>query len=183
MALGMSFLPLFPQPLPIFIAVLVAFVAYMKPQIGMPIGGFVIGLGLMYHLADLSFISFLGDMQVRVAFIVIWMGLFVALPLFFKRYKSALAIDFGILAVTALFFAPLYFLAIPLILASAVFFKKYVALTVIYYVLLSVPLQIMQYYQYTVLPIVRPDWWLAPGSSPPLLVPLNFNWQEISQHR
>ena len=172
MAAGMSFLPLFPQPLPILIAILVAFVAYTKPQIGMPIGGLVIGLGLMYHLSNLSFISFLGEMQVRVAFIVIWMGLFVALPLFFKRYKSALAIDFGILAVTTLFFAPIYFLAIPLILASAVFFKKYVALSVVYYVLLSVPLQIMQYFKYVVLPITRSDWWLAPGSAPPLLVPL-----------
>jgi hypothetical protein len=180
MALGMSFLPLFPQPLPVLIAVLVAFVAYMKPQIGMPIGGFVIGLGLMYHLADLSFISFLGDMEVRVAFIVIWMGLFVALPLFFKRYKSALAIDFGILAVTMLFFTPLYFLAIPLILASAVFFKKYVALTVIYYALLSVPLQIMQYFKYVVLPITQPEWWLAPGSSPPLLVPLNLIGRDLT---
>ena len=180
MAAGMSFLPLFPQPLPLLIAILVAFVAYMKPQIGMPIGGLVIGLGLMYHLADLYFISFLGDMQVRVAFIVIWMGLFVALPLLFKRYKSALAIDFGILAVTMLFFAPLYFLAIPLILASAVFFKKYVALSVIYYVLLSVPLQIMQYYKYVVLPIARSDWWLAPGSSPPLLVPLTSIGKDLT---
>jgi hypothetical protein len=63
-------------------------------------------------------------------------------------------------------------LAIPLILASAVYFKKYVSFTIIYYVLLSVPLQIMQYYQYTVLPIVRAEWWLEPGSAPPLLVPL-----------
>jgi hypothetical protein len=172
MALGMSFLPLFPQPLPILLAVLVAFVTFKKPQFGMPIGGAVIGLGLMFHLAEMYFISFLGDTQVRVAFVVIWMALFVGLPLFFKRYKSALAIDFGILSVTVLFFAPIYFLAIPLILASAVFFKKYVSLTVIYYALLTVPLQIMQYYQYTVLPIIRSDWWLEPGSSPPLLVPL-----------
>ena len=138
----------------------------------MTVGGAVIGLGLMSHLADLYFISFLGDTQVRVAFIVIWMALFVGVPLMFKRYKSALAIDFGILAVTMLFFAPAYFMAIPLILASAVFFKKYVSLTIIYYALLTVPLQIMQYYQYTVLPIVRTEWWLEPGSSPPLLVPL-----------
>jgi hypothetical protein len=172
MALGMSILPLFPQPLPAMIAVLVAFVTFKFPRIGMSIGGAVIGLGLMYHLAQLYFISFLGDMRVRVAFIVIWMALFIAVPAIFNRYKSALAIDFGILAVAALFSAPLYFLAIPLILASAVYFKKYVTFTVIYYVLLSVPLQIMQYYQYTVLPIVRPDWWLQPGSSPPLLVPL-----------
>ena len=173
MALGMSFLPLFPQPLPMLLAVLVAFVTFKKPRIGMTVGGAVIGLGLMYHLADLYFISFLGDTQVRVAFIVIWMTLFVGLPLMFKRYKSALAIDLGILAVTMLFFAPTYFLAIPLILASAVFFKKYVSLTIIYYVLLTVPLQIFQYYKYTVLPIVRPDWWLEPGSSPPLLVSLS----------
>ena len=180
MALGMSFLPLFPQPLPLLLAVLVGFVTFKKPQVGMPIGGAVIGLGLMFHLAELYFISFLGDTQIRVAFVVIWMALFVGLPMFFKRYKSALAIDFGILSVTMLFFAPLYFLAIPLILASAVFFKKYVSLTVIYYVLLTVPLQIMQYYQYTVLPIIRSDWWLEPGSSPPLLVPLTSIAKDLS---
>jgi len=172
MAVGMSVLPLFPQPLPIFLAVLVAFITFKIPRVGMPIGGVVIGLGLMYHLAQLYFISFLGDFQVRVAFIVIWMVLFIVPPAIFNRYKSALAVDFGILAVACLFVGPIYFLAIPLILASAVFFKKYVSLTVIYYVLLSVPLQIMQYYQYTILPIVRSDWWLEPGSSPPLLVPL-----------
>jgi hypothetical protein len=172
MAVGMSVLPLFPQPLPIFLAVLVAFITFKIPRVGMPIGGVIIGLGLMYHLATLYFISFLGDFQIRVAFIVIWMALFVAAPAIFNRYKSALAVDFGILAVACLFVGSIYFLAIPLILASAVFFKKYVSLTVIYYVLLSVPLQIMQYYQYTVLPIVRSDWWLEPGSAPPLLVPL-----------
>jgi len=71
-----------------------------------------------------------------------------------------------------LFFAPTYFLAIPLILASAVFFKKYVTFTMIYYVLLTVPLQIMQYFTYTVDKITRPDWWLEAGSSPPIFVPL-----------
>lgn len=172
MAVGMSVLPLFPQPLPIFLAVLVAFITFKIPRVGMSIGGVVIGLGLMYHLAQLYFISFLGDIQIRVAFIVIWMALFIVPPAIFNRYKSALAIDFGILAVASLFVGQIYFLAIPLILASAVFFKKYVSLTIIYYVLLSVPLQIMQYFQYTVLPIVRSDWWLEPGSSPPLLVPL-----------
>ncbi|MGD0406204.1 MAG: hypothetical protein ABSB10_06080 [Candidatus Bathyarchaeia archaeon] len=173
MALGMSFLPLFPQPLPILLAVLVAFVTFRSPRFGMPIGGAVIGLGLMYHLAELYFISFLGEIQVRIAVIVVWMTLFVVLPIIFHRYKSALAIDLGILAVTMLFFTSTYFLAIPLILASAVFFKKYVSLTIVYYVLLSVPLQIVQYFKYTVAVIVRPDWWLEPGSSPPVFVPLN----------
>ncbi|TFH25388.1 hypothetical protein E4G67_01050, partial [Candidatus Bathyarchaeota archaeon] len=180
MALGMSFLPIFPQHLPILLAVLVAFVVYKSPRLGMPIGGAVVGFGLMYHLADLKFISFLGDTPVRVAFVVVWLTLFVASPLISNRYKSALAIDFGLLAVTMLFFAPLYFLAIPLLFASAVFFKKYVSFNVIYYVLLSVHLQIMQYYTYVVKPILRPDWWLEAGSSPPLLVPLTSIGKDIN---
>jgi hypothetical protein len=138
----------------------------------MPIGGVIIGLGLFFHLSEMYFISFLGDTPVRVAFLVVWMTLFVCLPIVFNRYKSALAIDFGILAVVSLFFAPLYFLAIPLIIASAVFFKKYVGLTIVYYVLISVPLQLLQYYQYVIMPIVRNDWWLEAGSAPPVFVPL-----------
>ncbi|MGE5532942.1 MAG: hypothetical protein ACM3UN_01185, partial [Bacillota bacterium] len=180
MGVGMSILPLFPQPLPIFVAILIAFITFKIPRVGMPIGGAIIGLGLMYHLAQLYFISFLGDIQVRVAFIVIWMVLFVVPPSLFNRYKSALATDFGILAVTTLFIGPIYFLAIPLLLASAVFFKKYVSLSIIYFVLLSVPLQIMQYFQYTVLPIVRSDWWLEPGSAPPLLVPLTSIGKDLA---
>ena len=173
MALGMTFLPLFPSPLPIILAVLVAFLVFQNPLYGMPIGGAIIGIGLMYHLAELYFISFLGSEMVRVAVVVIWMALFVGLPIVFHRYKSALAIDFGILAVTMLFSGSTYFLAIPLILASAVYFKKYVALTVIFYALISVPLQILQYFTYTVLPIVQPDWWNAPGTSPPLFISLS----------
>ncbi len=180
MGVGMSILPMFPQPLPIFIAILVAFVTFKIPRVGMTIGGVIIGLGLMYHLAQLYFISFLGDMQIRVAFIIIWMALFVVPPALFNRYKSALATDFGILAVTTLFVGPLYFLAIPILLASAVFFKKYVSLSIIYFVLLSVPLQIMQYFQYTVLPIVRSDWWVEPGSAPPLLVPLTSIGKDLA---
>ena len=173
MALGMSFLPLFPQPLPIILAVLVAFITFQYPMYGMPIGGAVIGIGLMYHLAELYFISFLGATVVRVAVVVVWIALFVGLPVFFHRYKSVLAIDFGIIAVMTLFFAPTYFLAIPLILASAVYFKRYVALTVVYYTLISVPLMILQYFNYTVALIARSDWWNAAGSSPPLFTALN----------
>ena len=180
MSLGMSFLPLFPQPLPIFLAFLVAFITYQKPQFGMPIGGAVIGLGLIFHLSELYFISFLGDTPARIVFIVIWLVLFTVLPALFNRYRSALAIDFGILSVVALFFEPTIFLAIPLILASAVFFKKFVSLTLIYYTLLSVPLQLMQYYQYTVLLIERSDWWTAPGSAPPLFVSLSAISQDLT---
>jgi hypothetical protein len=180
MTLGMSYLPIFPQPLPILIAVLVAFAVYKSPRLGMPVGGAIIGFGLMYHLAELRFISFLGDTPIRVAFIVVWLALFILLPLISNSYRSALSLDFGILAFTMLFFAPLYFLAIPLILASAIYFKKYVSFSVIYFVLLMVPLQIMQYYTYVVKPILRSDWWLEAGSSPPLLVPLTSIAKDIN---
>jgi hypothetical protein len=180
MALGMSFLPLFPQPLPILIAVLVAFVTFRSPRFGMPIGGAVIGLGLMYHLAELFFISALGDTPIRVVVVVVWMALFVGLPIFFNRYRSALAIDLGILAAAALFSNSTYFLAIPLILASAVYFKKYVSLTAVYYVLLSAPLMIVQYFEYTVAPILRPDWWNTPGSSPPVFVSLSLIFKDLN---
>ena len=172
MGLGMSYLPLFPQPLPLFLAFLIAFVVYQRPRIGMPAGGLVIGLGLMYNLAELKFISFLGETSVRVAFIVAWMALFVIVPVLFNRYRAALAVDFGILAAVSLFFAPLYFLAIPILLASAVYFKKFVSFSVIYYVLLTVPLQIMQYYQDVVSQITRSDWWVEAGSSPPVFISL-----------
>jgi hypothetical protein len=180
MAVGMSVLPLFPMPIPILLAVLVAFVVYQYPVIGMPIGGGVIGLGLLYHLANLYFISFLGSTLTRVGFVVFYMTLFIGLPVIFHRYMSVLAIDFGILAVAALFSSSAFFLAIPLILASAVYFKKYVSLTVIYYALISVPLQIVQYFQFTVEPIVRSDWWNAPGSSPPLFTSLSQIFSSLS---
>ncbi len=180
MALGMSFLPLFPQPLPLLLAFLVAFVTYTKPRFGMPVGGAIIGIGLLYHLAELYFISFLGDTPFRVAFVVTTITLFIGLPLIFRRYKSALAIDLGILAVTMLFFEPTVFLAIPLLFASAVFFKKQVILSVVYYVLISVPLQIVQYFKYVVEPIVRTEWWLEAGSSPPLFVSLNQIFEDLN---
>lgn len=173
MAAGMSLLPLFPQPIPVFLAILVAFATYLKPRLGMPVGGLIIGLGLMFHLSELYFISFLGDPVARIAFIVVWMTLFIVLPLLFNRYRSALAADFGILSVVVLFFEPTYFLAIPLILASAVYFKKFVGFTIVYYVLLSVPLQLIQYYHYTVMQITQSDWWTVPGSAPPVFVSLS----------
>ncbi len=180
MALAMSYLPLFPQPLPIILAVLVAFLTFQNPLFGMPVGGAIVGIGLLYHLAELYFISFLGSTTDRLAVVVVWMALFVGLPIIFHRYRSALAIDFGLLAVTMLFSGSTYFLAIPIILASAVYFKRYVSLTIIYYTLISVPLQILQYYTYTVAPILRSDWWNTPGSSPPLFTALNLIFTNLN---
>jgi hypothetical protein len=179
MAAGMSFLPLLPQPVPLLLAAIVGFATYKSPRLGMPFGGLIIGVGLLFHLSELYFISFLGDTAARVIFIVVWLTLFILLPAMFNRYKSALAIDFGILAFVVLFFDSFFFLAIPLILASAVYFKKYVGLTMVYYVLLSVPLQLVQYYNYIVT-IKQSDWWTVAGSAPPVFVSLSSIFKDLT---
>jgi hypothetical protein len=180
MMLGLSLLPLFPQPLPILISFLVAFVTFSKPKYGMPIGTFLIGLGLMYQLSALNFIAMLGETQVRAAVIIVFLFLFVALPLVFHRYKHAIAIDMGIIAAILLFFNQTYYLAIPLILTAAVFFKRSSGLTVTYYVLISVPLLMMQYLKY-ISQIKQLDWWIVPGASPPIYVPLTEIFKDIQQ--
>jgi hypothetical protein len=180
MMLGLSLMPLFPQPLPILISFLVALVTFKKPKYGMPIGTFLIGLGLMYQLSALNFIAMLGEPQVRAAVIVVLLFLFVALPFIFHRYKDAIAIDMGIIAAILLFFNQTYYLAIPLILTAAVLFKRSSGLTVTYYVLISVPLLMMQYLKY-ILQIKQVDWWIEPGASPPVYVPLTEIFKDIQQ--
>ncbi len=171
MALAMSYLQMFPQPLPLILAGLIAFGVYNNPRLGMTVGGLLIGFGLIYHLAVLDFIASLGDPAVRVIFMVIWVALFIIFPLFVTKQRTVVALDLGIIASVMLFFSDLYFLAIPLILASVVFFKRHSVLTLGYYVLITVPLQIMQYYNH-ILTIAQTDWWTVPGSAPTIFVPL-----------
>jgi len=180
MLLGLSIMPLFPQPLPAILAFLIAFLAYKKPRIGMPIGGLVIGLGLMYNLAKMDFISMLGDTLTRQMVVVVFLFLFTALPIIFHSRKAVISIDLGIIAAILLFFNETYFLAIPLIFTAIVLFKKSSFLTVTYYLLLSVPLQIMQYLN-LVLPIERWDWWVEPGTSPPIFVPLTDVFANVQE--
>ena len=115
MLLGLSIMPLFPQPLPTILAFLIAFVTYKKPRIGMPIGGLTIGLGLMYNLAEMNFIAMLGSTLMRQAFVFVLLFLFTALPVVFHSRRAVVSINLGIIAAIVLFFGQTYFLAIPLI--------------------------------------------------------------------
>jgi len=180
MLLGMSIMPLFPQPLPAILAFLIAFVTYKKPVIGMPIGGLIIGLGLMYNLAKLDFIVMLGPSGTRQAVVFVFLFLFTALPIIFRSRKAVISINLGIIAAISLFFSQTYFLAIPLIFTSIVLFTKTSFLTAIYYLLLSVPMQVMQYLN-LVMPIERWDWWIEPGTSPPIYVPLTEIFTNIQE--
>ena len=180
MLLGLSIMPLFPQPLPAILAFLIAFVTYKKPRIGMPIGGLSIGLGLMYNLAEMNFIAMLGSTLMRQAFVFVLLFLFTALPVVFHSRRAVVSINLGIIAAIVLFFGQTYFLAIPLIFTAVVLFKKLSFLTVVYYVLISVPFQIMQYLN-LVMPIERWDWWIEPGTSPPIYVPLTNIFANVQE--
>ncbi len=180
MLLGLSIMPLFPQPLPAILAFLIAFLTYKKPILGMPLGGLIIGLGLMYNLAKMDFISMLGAPQTRGAVVFIFLLLFTILPVIFRSRKAVISINLGIIAAISLFFSQTYFLAIPLIFTAVVLFKKAAALTATYYILISVPLQVMQYLN-LVLPIENWEWWIEPGTSPPVYVPLTEIFASVQE--
>jgi hypothetical protein len=182
MILGLSFLPLFPQPLPVIMGILIVFITFRSPRYGMPIGTLIIGLGLVYHLSRMDFIATLGlAPEIRVLIIFVLLFVFVALPFLFHRYEDAIAIDLGIIAAALLFFAQAYYLAAPLIFTAAVLFKKTrIGLTLSYYILISVPLEIVQYFEY-ILQIKRVDWWVDPASSPPIFVPLTGVFKNLQE--
>lgn len=176
MMAAFSFIPLFPQPLPLLVAVLVAFIIYQIPRVGMPIGCTIIGLGLLYHLSFLNFIAYIGYVPLRIGFVGALLGVLIIVPVVFCRYRHAIAINLGILAAMALFFNSYYFLAIPLILTAVVFFKKEGTLAAVYYALISSPLLIYSYYQ-TIITIPQSDFWNY--VSPPIFVPVNSVYTQI----
>jgi hypothetical protein len=179
MILGLSFIPLFPQPLPILIAFMVAAVTYGYPEVGMPIGCGVIGLGLIYQLSAMNFVSMIHEwVSVRAGVIVVWLVLFIVPPIIFHRQKAALAIDLGLIAAMVLFFEQTYFLAVPLILTAGVLFNRKAALTVLYTVLIFVPLLLMQYLN-TILQISRTDWWIDPTAVPAVYIPLSGIFSDL----
>jgi hypothetical protein len=174
MMLGLSLIPLFPQPLPLLLSFLIAFAAFMNhARSGMTVGCLILGLALVYHMSRINIISQMSTMpSVRLAVIIAIPAVFFILPAIFCRYEDAIAINLGIIAATLLFFGETYYLAIPLILVVAALYKKTkLGLTVSYYILISLPLQIMYYLNY-VLTLSNPEWWEDPAADPFLYVPL-----------
>ncbi|MGD9131408.1 MAG: hypothetical protein PVH73_07535 [Candidatus Bathyarchaeota archaeon] len=167
-------IPIFPQPLPLLISFLIAFAAFMNHvRSGMTVGCLILGLAVVYHMSRNNIISQMSTMPLaRLAVIVAIPAVFFILPAIFHRYEDAIAINLGIIAATLLFFSEAYYLAIPLILVVAALYKKTkLGLTVSYYALISLPLQIMYYLNY-VLGLSNPEWWEDPAADPFLYVPL-----------
>ncbi len=173
MTLAMSFIPFLPQPLPILLAVLLAFGVYLNPVIGMSVGSVFISLGILYQMSLLDFIGMLGPTVVRVLFICVLIFFFVALTIRFRSFEDAIGINLGIIAAMLLFSNSTFFMAIPLLLTVAIIFKRTQAgLAFSYYVLISVPLMLMQYYQH-ILTITRTDFWNDPTAVPPIYTSLS----------
>ena len=183
MILGLSLIPIFPQPLPVLISFLVAFAAFMNHgRSGMTMGCLVIGLGLVYHMSRENIISQISPIpEIRILVIVVIPILFFILPFIFYRYEDVIAINLGIISATLLFFGETYYFAIPLILVSATLYKKTkLGLTVSYYVLISFPLQILQFLNY-VLSLSNPRWWEDPAADPFIYFPLTGVLQNIQE--
>jgi hypothetical protein len=175
-------IPLFPAPLPMMLAFLVSFGIFLKPQYAMPVGGFMVGLSIVYQLSAMNFIAVLGAPVVRGVFVAVLLYLFTALPLRFHSCEDIIAINFGILGASLLFFGQTYIFAIPLLLTVAILFKKEQGvLSLAFYGLISVPLQILQFSD-IIRTITRTEWWLDPKGVPPLYVPLTgvFNRMQDS---
>jgi hypothetical protein len=149
--------------LPIVISFLIGFLAFKNPKLGMIIGSFLVGVSLIYHLASIDFISGLAHGEnapaIRLLFILVVLGFFIFAPAGTKTHEEAIAIAIGIMASMLLFSPVTYYLAVPLILMFSVLFKrKQLVLTLAFYLMISFPVQTMQYvYDYNQLPIPDRD--------------------------
>lgn len=153
LALALSLLPIWPvEPLyilPVSLSFLIALLAIRKPRLGMTVGSVLVGASLVYHLALMNFVAGIAESAgFRLIAVFSILMFFLIAPYTVETHEGSIAIAIGTLAAMLLFFNQTYFLAIPLILIFAVLYKgARLALTMSYYAMLSVPIQIMQFLQ------------------------------------
>lgn len=165
LCMGLSFIPLLPQPLPIIISFILSFLILNDRREGIIIGSFLIGFGLIYHMSRINFILILGRTETKLLFLSFLIIFFLFIPTISQIYEDIIAISIGIIASLMLFFHQTYFLAIPLIIVFAGIYKKQrIWLTMSYYAAISIPTQIMQYMKY----IYNEEF----PTLPPLYIPL-----------
>lgn len=169
MALAFTLIPLLPSPLPIIVAILVGYVVYLDPPMGSFVGSTTIALGLFYHLSRIGFFQLFPGPWMRLLVMVVFISPFILTSTQLIENISVVAMDVGIVAVSLLFFKSTYYLAIPVILIFATIYKnRGVIVTFTYYIIISLPLQVMQYMKtYT------------SGISPPLYTPLDVIYRDI----
>jgi len=146
LTLSFTLIPLFPSPLPIIVAFIVAYAVYRDPPIGAFLGSMIILLGLFYHLSRIGFFELFPGPWIRLLIMVILVLPFVIIPTTLTSNISIIAMDIGIIAVSLLFFKETFYLAVPLILIFATIYnRRGIVVTFSYYAFISLPLQIMHY--------------------------------------
>lgn len=169
MMVGFVLIPLLPSPLPLIVAFLVAYAVYRNPSVGALVGSLIIGLGLFYHLSRIEFFELFPNPLFRVFVMAVMILPFIVAPAMMADNLTVIAMDIGIIAVSLLFFKPIFYLAVPLILIFATIYKKRsVLVTFSYYIFISMPLQVMQYLKT-----------FQPGATPPLYTPLDVIHRDI----
>ena len=169
MIIGYTQIPFLPTPLPVIIGFLVAYTIYKKKVIGSISGSMLISLGVFYHLSRLGFFQLFTSPLKNVVLMTILFAPFLICPVTFTTNLQIIAMDMGIIAVSLLFFKQTFFLAIPLLLVFATVYKgKGIVYSFIYYIFMSMPLQLMQYLKtYT------------KGAVPPLYTPLDIIHEDL----
>ena len=171
LTLSFTLIPLFPSPLPIIVAFIVAYAVYRDPPIGAFLGSMIILLGLFYHLSRIGFFELFPGPWIRLLIMVILVLPFVIIPTTLTSNISIIAMDIGIIAVSLLFFKETFYLAVPLILIFATIYnRRGIVVTFSYYAFISLPLQIMQYLKI-----------YQTGVPPPLYAPLNIIFNDIQE--
>jgi hypothetical protein len=171
LAVGFTLIPLLPQPLPLVIAFLVALAVYRGNPYAPITGSLIISLGLFYHLSRTGFFILIEEPITSTLLRAMLVAPFIICPILMRKNLQIIAMDIGIVAVSLLFFRGTFYLAIPLILVFATIYKqKGIAYTFIYYVCISLPLQIMQYMEI-----------YSPGVMPPLYAPLDAIYDDIQK--
>jgi len=156
-------IPLLPLGLPLFISFLIAFAAFKSPKNGMTLGCLLVSISLVYHLARMNFIYVLGESEIRFLFVLLFILFFISISSSVERREDTLPISIGMISAGLLFFKQTFCLAIPLILVFATVYKKArLGLALTCYILISLPLQMLQYLNYG-----------SQTERPPLYVPLD----------
>ena len=171
MALSFTLIPLLPQPLPVIVALLVAYLVYRDPPMGAFVGSMIIAFGVFYHLSRIGFFLLFPPPWVRMLVMVVLLLPFFLVSTQLFTNIAIISMDIGILAVSLLFFKSTYYLAIPIILVFATIYRKRgLIVTFSYYLFISLPLQIMQYLKT-----------FQVGMVPPLYTPLDVVFTDIQQ--
>jgi len=171
MTLAFTLIPLLPAPLPIIIALLIAYVVFRDPPIGAFAGSMIILLGLFYHLSRIGFFELFPGPWMRLGVMVFLALPFFTVPSLLSTNISIIAMDVGIIAVSLLFFPSTFYLAVPLIIIFATIYnKRGIAVTISYYAFMALPLQIMQYLKT-----------FRIGVPPPIYAPLDIIFNDIQE--